>query len=141
MVETVIDTPRTRERGLNVGLWGVQVLLGGLFLVAGFGKLSTPLDAMAGNMAWVADVPGWLVRVIGAAEVLGGIGLLLPSLTRILPALTPLAAAGLTLDMVSACVFHIVRGESTQAMVTLILAGLTAFVAWGRFRRVPVSAR
>src|SRR6267142_5794789 len=91
------------ERGkstMNVALWIVQGLLAALFLVAGGAKLVLPLDQMTGPVA----LPGWLLRFVGVAEVLGALGLVLPWLLRIKPGLTPLAAAGLVIIMVGATV-------------------------------------
>ena len=122
-------------------LWVLQVLLGLAFLAAGGMKLILPYAELAQQMAWVSDVPEWLVRFIGVAEVLGGLGLILPAATRILPWLTPLAAAGLALDMLFATLFHLVRGEVGVGVVPLLLGLLAALIAYGRWRMVPILAR
>jgi putative oxidoreductase len=123
-------------------LWVLQVLLGLAFVAAGFPKLIQPYAELAQQMAWVSDVPEGLVRFIGVAEVLGGLGLILPAATRILPWwLTPVAAAGLALDMLLATLVHLVRGEVGNAVVTLLLGLLAALVAYGRWRMVPILAR
>jgi putative oxidoreductase len=122
-------------------LWVLQVLLGLAFVAAGFPKLIQPYAELAQQMAWVSDVPEGLVRFIGVAEVLGGLGLILPAATRILPWLTPVAAAGLALDMMLATLFHLVRGEVGVVVVPLLLGLLAALVAYGRWRTVPILAR
>src|SRR5947207_10989929 len=94
-----MDIRRGRST-MNVTLWIVQGLLAALFLVAGGAKLVLPLDQMTGPVA----LPGWLLRFVGVAEVLGALGLVLPGLLRIKPGLTPLAAAGLVIIMVGATV-------------------------------------
>ena len=86
-------------------------------------------------------MPSVLVRLIGLAEVLGALGLVLPAATRIRPRLTALAAAALALDMVVATLFHLVRGEFSMLPATLILGAALAFVAWGRTVRLPVAPR
>ena len=121
--------------------WVLQVLLGLAFVAAGFPKLIQPYAELAQQMAWVSDVPEVLVRFIGVAEVLGGLGLILPAATRILPWLTPVAAAGLALDMLLATLFHLVRGEGGVGVVPLLLGLLAALVAFGRWRIVPILAR
>ena len=126
---------------MKVALWIVQALLALAFLAAGAMKLTQPLATLAASIAWTADVPEMLVRLIGLAEVLGALGLVLPAATRIRPRLTPLAAAALALDMVLASVFHLARGEATMLPATLVLAALLAFVAWGRATRAPVAPR
>jgi len=135
------QTGKGASRALGIALWVAQVLLALGFGMGAFMKLTTPLDALAHKMAWVGAVPGGLVRFIGASELAGALGLLLPSLTRIRPRLTPLAAAGLLTIMVLAIPFHIVRGEAPVIKINIILGALAAFVAWGRTRRAPIPAR
>jgi hypothetical protein len=74
-------------------------------------------------------------------ELAGALGLFLPAATRILPRLTPLAAVGLATMMALAVPFHLVRSETVAIVFNLVLGSLAAFVAWGRGRRAPISAR
>ena len=134
------DAARPR-RALNIALWVAQVLLAGMFLMAGVMKLTQPLDALGAQMPWVASVPAALVRFIGAAELVGALGLLLPSLTRIQPRLTVLAALGLVVVMVLASAFHLSRGEGAMVPMNLVLAAVAAFIAWGRSKAAPIAPR
>ncbi len=120
-------------RGLNAGLWVVQVLLAIAFAIAGFGKATTPIEELAQQMPWVVGNE-LLPRFIGIAELAGAIGLVVPAFTRIKPVLTPVAAASLLLVMLLAAGFHLSRGETGAVPVNLVLGGLAGFVAWGRFR-------
>ncbi len=139
---TAAYTPAARpRRALNVGLWVVQLLLAAAFLASGLMKLTQPIEAMAAQMAWVTSVPAALVRFIGAAEVAGALGLILPSLTRIRPRLTVLAALGLVVVMVLASGTHLSRGEGAMVPINLVLAALAAFVAWGRSKAAPIAPR
>lgn len=126
---------------MNIGLWVVQVLLAAGFLMAGGMKLMTPHDALAAQMTWVNYLPAFAPKVIGTLEVLGALGLILPSLLRIKPALTPLAAAGLALLMAGAFITHLVLGEFSMSLPSLVLGLLAAFVAWGRHQRSSIVAR
>jgi putative oxidoreductase len=125
----------------HYGLWSVQALLALAFVMAGFMKLTTPLDQLGAAMPWVTAVPGALVRFIGLAELAGGLGLVLPAATRIRPILTPIAAAGLVVVMVLAALLHVARGELAALPVNLVLGGLATLVAWGRTARAPIAAR
>jgi len=126
----------------RVGLWAAQILLALVYLAAGSAKLSQPIDALAAmGMTFVLSFPEIIVRLIGLAEVLGALGLILPTLTRILPRLTPLAAAGLTVLQVGAIFTHISIGELASLPLNAVLLALAAFVAWGRWSRRPVAAR
>ena len=127
---------------MNIALWIVQGLLAVVFVMVGFMKLSQSKDALkekgGGRMDWVDSVSANNVKLIGIVEVLGGIGLILPQLTGILPWLTPLAAVGLVLDMIGAIILHVRRGDGAQPIVAnVILLLLAAFVAYGRFVLVP----
>ena len=81
------------------------------------------------------------MRFIGAAELAGALGLLLPSLTRIQPRLTVLAALGLIVVMVLASAFHLSRGEGAMLPMNLALAAVAAFIAWGRSKAAPIAPR
>jgi len=122
------------NKGLRIGLWLVQALLAFAFAGAGAMKLFTPMAELLAQMAWVSAVPEAMVRFIGAAEIAGAIGL-------ILPGLTVLAAAGLTVVMLAAAPFHLSRGEVGAIVPNLILGALAAFVAWGRFKKAPIAPR
>ena len=119
-------------------LWIIQVLLALLFLFAGGTKLVVPPDVLAsmGSPNQI-PLPGWFVRFIGVAEVLGALGLVLPGLLRIRPGLTPLAAAGLVIIMIGATVVTLVGGMVAVALMNVVVALLAAFVAYGRRRLAP----
>ena len=122
---------------MSIALWVVQALLAAAFLVSGATKLSQPREKLVKNMAWVEDFSQGAVRVIGALEVLGAIGIVLPTLTKVLPWLTPLAALGLVLTMIGAALTHLRRQEYGPIAVTAVLLILAAFVAYGRFFVLP----
>ena len=141
MSTTVLSTPRSVSRPLHFGLWTVQLLLAALFAMAGLTKLTQPIDALSANMPWALDVPAWVVRFNALAELLGALGLLLPSLTRIKPQLTTLAALGLATVMALAVGLHITRGELAMSAAPAIIGLLAGFVAWGRRSRAPIAPR
>jgi uncharacterized membrane protein YphA (DoxX/SURF4 family) len=122
---------------VNSALWIVQVLLGGTFLMAGTMK-AFQYECAKASIFWVKDVPRGLVTFIGISELLGGLGLLLPSITGILPWLTLLAGAGLALIMILAIGFHASRREPPAIGFNAVLLILAAFVAYGRFLIVPL---
>ncbi|HEV2530025.1 MAG TPA: DoxX family protein [Thermomicrobiales bacterium] len=126
---------------MKISLWIAQAVLALVFLASGAMKLAMPIADIHDSLPWTADVPDLLVRLIGLAEVLGALGLVLPAATRIQPHLTVIAAVALALDMVGATLFHLVRGEASSMIVTVILAAALAFVAWGRAVRLPVTPR
>ena len=138
-VPTIQSQPRSR--GLHLTLWAIQIGVGLLFTFAGVMKSTQLLAELARQMTWVDQVPPWLARFIGVSELAGGLGLLLPSLTRIKPWLTPLAALGLAVVMVLAAGFHLMHGEPQFLPMNVVLGGLAAFVAYGRWRKAPIAPR
>jgi putative oxidoreductase len=141
MSSTLSRVTPSGSTAVHVGLWIVQLLLAMVFGMAGIMKSTQPLADLAVAMAWTADVPAGLVRFIGASELAGAVGLVLPAATRIRPLLTPLAAIGLALVMALASLFHISRDEWFALPLNLVLGSLAAFVAWGRLRKVPILPR
>lgn len=143
----VNDTERQpRKRGmrftLNGVLWSLQALFGFFFVGSGFGKVLLYDEALytaaPQAVAWYAAVSQPLIVFIGICEVLGGVGLILPAMTRVKPMLTPLAGAGLTLTMILAAGFHLMRGEYELVPANLLLGAVSAFIAAGRWKTRPV---
>jgi hypothetical protein len=122
---------------MTYALWVVQALLALVFLFAGGMKLVLPLDALKGPV----EVPGWFLRFIGAAEVLGALGLLLPGIFKTRPGLTPLAAAGLLIVMIGATVLTFRSGMVGPALISAAVGFCAAFVAYGRWRLAPHPGR
>lgn len=119
---------------MNTALWIVAGVLAFVFVGSGVLKLVVPKDKLvAAGQGWAADVDPNAIRGIGAAEVAGAIGLIVPPLVHILPVLVPLAAVGLALTMVGAIVTHGRRKEYPNVAINVVLLGLALFVAWGRF--------
>lgn len=128
-------------KSLNVSLWVVQGLLAVLFVGTAFWKLLTPLAELAAMIPWAGEVSPTFLRVTALADLLGGGGIVLPSLTRIQPRLTVLAALGCAALQVSAIVFHFSRGEAANTPFNFVLVGLALFVFWGRGSRAPIAPR
>lgn len=129
------------DKMLNSALWLAQLLLAFVFGSAGFMKATTPIAALAGILPWTSALPELMVRVIGTCELLGAIGMILPSITRIRPQLTPLAALGLATIMLLASGFHLTRGEGAYVPSLLAIGAIALVVAWGRWKRLPIAPR
>jgi putative oxidoreductase len=142
MSQTAAAGVVSNNRNWNVGLWVAQIVLAAVYAMAGSMKLSQPIDALvAAGMAYAGDFPELLTRFIGASELLGALGIILPAATRILPRLTPLAALGFSVIQVLAMILHASRGEFGILPMNAILLALSLFVFWGRERKAPISLR
>lgn len=121
-------------------LWILQWIFGVYFLITGVMHFSVP-PGLPAAMAWMYDLSTGLHYFSGTAEILAGLGLILPGLMKIKTWLTPLAGAGLVLVMMGAMVYHIQRGEIVNIGMNLILAAVSAFIAYGRWKIKPLREK
>jgi putative oxidoreductase len=144
---TFVAAPTTRlaaatsRKALNITLWVLQVLLACFFVMAGYSHALMPFDQIAQQATWMNDVPRWLSLFIGYAEIAGGLGLIIPAVTRIAPWLTPLAAVGVATIMILAIPMHVLKGEASVIWMHVLFAAPAVFVAWGRWRKAPIAGR
>ncbi|GAA1720803.1 DoxX family protein [Kribbella yunnanensis] len=120
---------------MNVFLWILAGVLAAFFLAAGATKLAQSRRKLLANpnMQWVEDFSAGTIKLIGAAEVLGAIGLILPAVLDIAPILTPLAAVGLAVIMLGAIVTHGRRKENQPIIINAVILVLAVVVAIFRF--------
>jgi hypothetical protein len=121
---------------MKIALWIVQVLLAVAFFAHGWLFLTPPPEiAVMMN----ASLPRWFQLFLGVAEIAAAVGLILPGVTRILPWLIVWAAGGIMIVMVSATIWHVMRGEYSSAATTVVLLALATFVAYAQHRVAPIA--
>jgi hypothetical protein len=123
---------------MNVVLWILQVLLAVAFFAHGWLLLAPPPDIAA---QMVAQLPRGFWVFLGVAEILAAIGITLPGMTKVLPGLVTWAAVGIMIVMISATVWHIARNEISSAIITFVLLAMATFVAYARYRVLPIRPR
>jgi putative oxidoreductase len=123
---------------MNILLWVLQVLLALAFFAHGCLFLFPPA-AIAEQMN--ASLPRWFQLFLGVAEVLAAVGLTLPGISRIQPWLVSSAAAGIMFVMICATVYHVMRAETSSAVITFLLLAIATFVAYLRWRVAPIQPR
>jgi uncharacterized membrane protein YphA (DoxX/SURF4 family) len=123
---------------MDIAAWIAQGIAAFFFALHGYTLLFRPEQALR-QFRWAGDVPERVKRLIGTAELLGAIGVIVPAVTRVLPWLTPLAGVGLATIMVLAALFHITRREWPNVVFNLILGAIAGFVAYARYVAVPLS--
>ena len=99
-----------------ISSWIILGLVALGFMLAAAGKLTGAATPMFANWGY----PVWFATVIGVAELLGAIGLLIPKTTKY-------AVFGLTLIMIGAGYTHIANGEGLQVLRPIIFLGFL----WG----------
>jgi uncharacterized membrane protein YphA (DoxX/SURF4 family) len=134
-------TTHKSSKTLNTALWTAQIFLAVVFFITGAGKLFLPMENLYALIPWTKDVNTLPVRLIGFTEIIGSIGLILPSLLRIKPWLTPLAAIGIAVVMLLAIFFNISMGETSVIGINFMLFLIAIFVAWGRFKKSPIPPK
>jgi len=123
---------------MNILLWVLQALLAAAFFAHGMLFLNPPAE-LVDQMN--ASLPRWFQLFLGVAEVCAAIGLILPGATRILPWLVPSASAGIMIVMVSATIWHVLRGEISSAVITLVLLVMATYVTYMRWKVLPIQSR
>ena len=123
---------------MNILLWTLQVLLALAFFAHGCLFLFPPA-AMVEQMN--ASLPRWFQLFLGVAEVLAAVGLTLPGITRIEPWLVSSAAVGIMIVLISATGYHLMRGEVSSAITTIVLLAVATFIAYMRWRVAPIQSR
>jgi hypothetical protein len=139
-IYTMSNQP-TPLKAIHIALWVVQALLAASLIWAATMKLFQPVETLSVMWPWVGQVSGALVKGTGIVDLLAGLGLTLPSLLRIKPQLTPIAAFGVVVLMVCASVFHIMRGEASSIGANTVFALMAAFIAWGRGTNAKIAAK
>ena len=121
--------PGSSRNLVPIALWVAQIGLGALFVFAGAMKFIMPMEDMQKEIAWSP----WFMYFIGTAEIAGGLGLILPGITKIARGLTPVAGVGLVVIMIGAVV--------TTAATMGILAGARTRLSSGLVTVAVVRGR
>ena len=124
-------TPQVRSgKVMNYALWAMQVLVALGFMGSGLMKVLKPADELVVTQAWVAHFSLLTVKGIGVLELLGAIGLIVPSASRVMPKLTVFAALGLFIIMAGAAGTHVLIGEPEKMVASALLGVLCLTIAW-----------
>ena len=118
---------------MNTVTWIAQSLLA--IVMLGAMKLTQSREQLmaSGNMDWIEDFADSQIKGIGALEVLAAIGLIVPAVLDVAPALVGVAAAGVVFLMLGAAATHMRRGERQMVLVNLVIVAIAVFVAVMRF--------
>ncbi len=135
------NTETKKPKALNITLWIVQIILALLFIMTGVVKFTSSIEEQRSQMEWPKHVSEGLIHFVGIIEIVGALGLLLPSILKIKPQLTPWAAIGLALIMIFATILNVSVGETKAIVPLLSISAIALFVAWGRFKKAPIQPK
>ena len=116
---------------MNILLWTLQILLALHTALGGLWKFSNPVQTMVPSLA--ALPPGaWIL--LGVLELILASALIIPVFNKSWSKLVPFAALVIASEMLLFCALHFASGASFDGQVIywLVVAGLCAFIAWGR---------
>src|SRR5215207_1902201 len=119
--QTPSTTATTRKRLLSIALWTLQVVLALTFAMAGFAKVGG--DAAMVEMFATIAIGQWFRYLVGALEIAGALGVLVPRLSG-------LAALGLLCLMAGATLTNVLV-LGTSPLLPIVLMLVSALVAWG----------
>jgi len=117
---------------MDIAYWLMAWFLAAFYAYAGGRKVAQSQAELAPMMPWAGTtIPMSGVRVIGAAELLGAIGLVLPPLLDIVASWLAIpAAVGLALLQLLAALLHLSRRETAIIWMNIVLFLLAAVTAW-----------
>jgi putative oxidoreductase len=127
-------------RGHNLLLWILQIVFGLFFLYTGVVHFTLP-EGLPDQISWMYDLSDPVHYVAGTAEILGGLGLILPGLTRVAPWVIPWAALGMVVVMVGGSIWHIGRDEFQNVATNVATALVMVYIAYGRWKLAPIRPR
>ncbi|CAB4332502.1 MAG: DoxX family protein [Actinobacteria bacterium] len=116
---------------MSTAYWVVAGIAAVAFFGSGMMKATSSREKLLANknMGWAADFSDSQIKLIGLAEVLGALGLILPHVLSVAEVLSKVAAVGLFLLMAGAANVHRKRKEPfAPALVLGILALVTVFL-------------
>ncbi len=142
MKPTIDKEERERERTMDIALWIAAGVLAAVALAGGATKVFVPKEALSNTSGggWTRNASVPFVKSLGMLEILAAVGLILPAVVGIAPAMVPITAVCWVMLMVGAMITHGRRGESGLMMLNLSYLVLAAFIAWGRFVLEPFVA-
>lgn len=127
------------DRVLHIVLWCAQALLGATFAALALLKLLSQRDRLVEIMHWTASTPQWFVYGLGALELIGAFLIALPAVTRMPQLVVGWTAVAFCTLMTAATWVHVWLGELRMIPLTVAVALLAAFVAWGRITHAPLE--
>ena len=120
-----------KEHVVLIAYWILAGILAVLYLMAGSQKVYKSKETLLeAGLAWAKSFPAWAIKGIGALEIAGAVGLLMPALTKTSTLLAPLAALGLALLQMGAVVLHLRRGETNIIAMNIALLLMAAAATW-----------
>ncbi|WP_340377955.1 DoxX family protein [Streptomyces sp. SS7] len=114
---------------MNIAYGIAAGLLALFYFYAGTLKVIRSRDQLRPMMAWVDRVPLPALRALGAVEILGAAGLILPPLTGVARWPAPAAAIGFVLLQTGAIAVHL-TGEDRRITLNVGLLAAAAVTVW-----------
>lgn len=114
-------------------LWVLQIVLAWLCIAGGYFQIFK-IAQLQQNVASMRALPPSLWAFFGALGCLGGLGLILPGVTKVLPVLTPIAAAAVAVESVLISSIYIYYGDFAPLPYSAAMAIMAAIISYGRFK-------
>lgn len=122
---------------MNLLLWVLQVVLALLCISGGMYQIFK-LDELAQGVAAMRGLPQGLWKFLGAVGCVAGLGLIVPGVIRLLPIVTPMAAAIVAVQSLLISGFYLRFGDKAPLPYSLVMALLGVVICYGRFSLQPL---
>jgi len=115
---------------INNLLWVMQGFLSVTFLIAGSAKFFQSPAKVAELVPTAFPLP--FLRVLGALEILGAVGIIMPLAVDVLPVLTPVSSCCMAVVLLAAAVVHLLAKHFSKLPMLIVLLALAITVTVGR---------
>jgi hypothetical protein len=124
---------------LNATLWTTQIALAVTCASSGILKAWVPPADLQARLGFMAAAEPGILWPVGLVEMVLAVALIVPAGGRVLPRLTPIAAACLGATVLLGLAQPATAGGLGHPLPDLALLLGAAFVAWGRLVAAPIE--
>jgi hypothetical protein len=129
-----------RRNLLDSSLWTAQAWLATVTAASGLLKTMVPATDLQLLFGMVPGAQPGILGPVGLVELILALLLVLPAGARVLPRLTPVAAAGLGATVLLGLLQPATAGGFGLLVPDLLLLACSAFIAWGRLVGAPITS-
>ena len=123
---------------MNTVVWILQGVLAAFFIMPGIGKITGSKEKHISDGHIKPEGNLLFIRILGALELLGCLGIIVPWLTGIAPILTPITAVGFSVIMIAGIVNHTIKKEYKMLPMLVAILIMSVVVAYYRFASISI---
>jgi hypothetical protein len=122
---------------MNILLWVLQIAFAWLCIAGGAFQIFK-IEDLQQTVASMRALPHGLWAFLGAFGCVAGVFLIVPGAIKVLPVLTPIAAAAVAAESLLITAFYLYYGDRSPMVFSMAMVVMAAFISYGRFALKPL---